>query len=291
MSFDQDQHEYNIVDDYERQRIEDQQRIATLEQQLAADRDAAIARAERAEAERDEAKKRFTAPIVCMCGSTRFKQTWIAENARLTSEGNIVLSVGIWGHHERVYPSPEQKQALDTLHRRKIDLCDWVWVLDVDGYIGESTRREIIYAMSLGKPIRYLSNKYPAYVEPVDQVASERDAARAEADALRAALSGAMGVIQRNADHTPHCRQSCDVECDYRESCCWYFIHGKEADPTASAALAEWRAMRAVVEAARAVAALPANVPMTAEHIARSVWNVSVALHALDALQAKKESA
>ena len=115
-------------------------------------------------------RKRFTAPIVCMCGSTKFKQAWIAENARLTGEGNIVLAVGLWGHHERKHPAPEVKVKLDDLHKRKIDLCDWVWVLDVDGYIGESTRSEIEYAKRLDKPIRYLSKEFSGYKEPVDQL-------------------------------------------------------------------------------------------------------------------------
>ncbi len=90
--------------------------------------------------------------IVCMCGSTRFKQTWIRENTRLTEEGYIVLSVGLWGHHERKYPDIETKKFLDELHKRKIDLCDWVWILDVNGYIGESTKDEIEYAERAGKP-------------------------------------------------------------------------------------------------------------------------------------------
>jgi len=118
----------------------------------------------------DILRARFTAPIVCMCGSTRFKQTWIAENARLTGEGNIVLAVGLWGHHERVMPDEETKSRLDDLHKRKIDLCDWVWVLDVGGYIGKSTQSEITYAMSLGKPIKYFSNHYPDYEEPEDRL-------------------------------------------------------------------------------------------------------------------------
>jgi nucleoside 2-deoxyribosyltransferase len=111
---------------------------------------------------------RFVAPIVCLCGSTRFKQTWIAENARLTGEGNIVLAVGLWGHHERQYPDEATKAFLDALHKRKIDLCDWVWVLDVNGYIGDSTRSEIDYAVAHGKPVRRLSVEFPEYVEPVD---------------------------------------------------------------------------------------------------------------------------
>jgi len=49
----------------------------------------------------------------------------------------------------------ELKQRLDTLHLRKIDLADEILVLNQDGYIGESTRREIDYAASLGKPVRF----------------------------------------------------------------------------------------------------------------------------------------
>ncbi len=134
-----------------------------------------------------ELERRFTAPIVCMCGSTKFKQAWISENARLTGEGNIVLAVGLWGHHERVFPDAETKARLDNLHKRKIDLCDWVRVLDINGYIGESTRSEIDYALGLGKEVRYLSIEYPNYEEPIDKV-------RAQRDKLREALSNVHTV-------------------------------------------------------------------------------------------------
>lgn len=140
-----------------------------------------------ARAQLEEMKARFTAPIVCICGSTRFKQTWIAENARLTSEGYIVLAVGLWGHHERVFPSPEQKAKLDGLHKRKIDLCDWVWVLDVGGYIGDSTRSEIEYAERLGKPVRYLSQEFPGYVEPKDPLLTQLEEAQEERRAMKGA--------------------------------------------------------------------------------------------------------
>lgn len=106
--------------------------------------------------------------IVCLCGSTRFKSTFIAENARLTDEGHIVLSVGLYLHYDRVEISRDLKIRLDQLHKRKIDLCDWVWVLDVNGYIGESTRSEIIYAVENRKTVRYLSREFPDYKEPVD---------------------------------------------------------------------------------------------------------------------------
>jgi len=94
--------------------------------------------------------------IVCLCGSTRYKDQYIYHNARLTCEGYIVLSVGLWGHKEEKYPTPDVKKRLDELHLRKIDLADWVFVLNVDGYIGESTRNEIDYAEALGKPVLYL---------------------------------------------------------------------------------------------------------------------------------------
>jgi hypothetical protein len=111
-------------------------------------------------------KSRFSVPIVCMCGSTKFKQTWIDENKRLTIEGNIVLSVGLFGHHEGI--TEELKIKMDDLHKRKIDLCDWVWVLDVGGYIGKSTRSEIEYAKVLDKPIRYLSKEFTNYIKNVE---------------------------------------------------------------------------------------------------------------------------
>jgi hypothetical protein len=140
---------------------------------------------------------RFVAPIVCLCGSTRFKQTWIAENARLTGEGNIVLAVGLWGHHERQYPDEVTKAFLDALHKRKIDLCDWVWVLDVNGYIGESTRSEIDYAVAHGKPVRRLSVEFPDYVEPVDSMVEEVKALR---DALEPFVTGAEELCARGYD-------------------------------------------------------------------------------------------
>jgi hypothetical protein len=121
---------------------------------------------------------RFTAPIVCICGSTRFRQAWVWENARLTQEGYIVLAVGLWGHHNGggnvlgVELTDERKARLDELHKRKIDLCEWVWVLDIGGYIGDSTRSEIEYAEKIGRPLRYLSQEFPDYQEPADPLAT-----------------------------------------------------------------------------------------------------------------------
>lgn len=96
------------------------------------------------------------APIVCLCGSTRFARQFVEQNERLTLAGNIVLSVGSFGHLRAEPYTEGQKAALDALHLRKIDLADRVLVLNVGGYIGESTRREVEYAERAGKPVDYL---------------------------------------------------------------------------------------------------------------------------------------
>jgi len=95
--------------------------------------------------------------IITLCGSTRFKDEFIAEQKRLTLEGNIVISVGLFGHSgdEEVW-SEHTKIMLDDMHKRKIDLADEIFVINVEGYIGSSTRSEIEYAIKTGKMVRYL---------------------------------------------------------------------------------------------------------------------------------------
>lgn len=94
--------------------------------------------------------------IVCLCGSTRFKDEYRAENRRLTMQGKIVLSVGLFGHADNIDLSREEKEMLDELHKRKIDLADYVHVINPGGYIGDSTESEIKYAKEQGTPVSYL---------------------------------------------------------------------------------------------------------------------------------------
>jgi hypothetical protein len=101
--------------------------------------------------------------IVCLCGSTRFYDEFQQANYELTMAGKIVLSVGFYphakaehGHGEGVGHDSAEKVALDELHKCKIDLADEVYVLNVGGYIGESTRSEVAYAVTTGKPVRWL---------------------------------------------------------------------------------------------------------------------------------------
>jgi hypothetical protein len=96
--------------------------------------------------------------VVCLCGSTRFKAEFIAANYRETMAGKIVLTVGWFSHSDAdvYFPGETEKRALDELHKRKIDLADEIFVVNVSGYVGESTRGEIDYALSQGKIIRWL---------------------------------------------------------------------------------------------------------------------------------------
>lgn len=98
--------------------------------------------------------------IVCLCGSTRFVETFNEWRKRLTLEGKIVLSIELVlpqsSREDPQHNDYKVKQGLDELHLRKIDLADEVMILNVGGYIGESTKRELEYAKALGKVIKYL---------------------------------------------------------------------------------------------------------------------------------------
>ena len=98
--------------------------------------------------------------VVTLCGSTRFKDTFVEANLRETLAGNIVLTIGCDTKSDseiaELKNDPAAKERLDELHKRKIDLSDEILVLNVDGYVGDSTRSEIEYAKAHGKRIRWL---------------------------------------------------------------------------------------------------------------------------------------
>lgn len=102
--------------------------------------------------------------VITLCGSTRFKDRFMEVQKHLTLEGNIVISVGLFGHSgdNEVWENMDEgtltktKEMLDDMHKRKIDMSDEIYVINVGGYIGDSTRSEIEYARATGKPVRYL---------------------------------------------------------------------------------------------------------------------------------------
>lgn len=104
--------------------------------------------------------------IVCLCGSTRFSEAFQEANLRETLAGNIVLTIGCDMRSDadiftdKTEMELEQiKHDLDHLHLYKIDLCDEALILNVGGYIGDSTRRELNYAAKHGKRVRYLEER------------------------------------------------------------------------------------------------------------------------------------
>ena len=94
------------------------------------------------------------------------QDAFMKAQKRLTLEGNIVISVGLFGHSgdDEVWEGMSEdtltktKEMLDDMHKRKIDMADEIFVINVDGYIGSSTRSEIEYAKATGKSVRYLED-------------------------------------------------------------------------------------------------------------------------------------
>ena len=95
--------------------------------------------------------------VITLCGSTKFKDEYMKAQKDLTLQGNIVISVGLFGHSgdDEVW-TEGTKEMLDNMHKRKIDMADEIFVINVGGYIGESTRGEIEYAIRNGKKVNYL---------------------------------------------------------------------------------------------------------------------------------------
>ena len=104
--------------------------------------------------------------LITLCGSSRFKEDFFKVQKDLTLKGNIVISLGLFGHSgdNEVWENMDEgtltntKKMLDDMHKRKIDMADEIFVVNVGGYIGESTKSEIEYAKIHGKKVNYLEN-------------------------------------------------------------------------------------------------------------------------------------
>ena len=102
--------------------------------------------------------------VITLRGNTRFKNEFMEVQKRLTLEGKIVISVGLFGHSgdQEVWENMDEgtltktKKMLDDMHKRKIDMADSIYVINVGGYVGESTKSEIEYAKKHGKKVEYL---------------------------------------------------------------------------------------------------------------------------------------
>lgn len=93
--------------------------------------------------------------IITLCGSIKFKTEFMRVQEELTLNGNIVLTPNFFSNINNIV-NLETKKMLGEMHRQKIDMSDEIYVINLGGYIGESTRSEIEYAKTKGKNIKYL---------------------------------------------------------------------------------------------------------------------------------------
>lgn len=97
-------------------------------------------------------------PTVTLCGSSKFKDDFMKASKELSLTGHLVISLRLFGHADNEFGTsitPAAKAMLDTVHRQKIDISDWILVINRDDYIGRSTADEIEYAHYIGIPVHY----------------------------------------------------------------------------------------------------------------------------------------
>lgn len=104
--------------------------------------------------------------VITLCGSTKFKDEFMKVQRDLTLKGNIVLSLGVFGHStdSDVFDNMDEEALLKThemlveIHKQRIDMSDEIFVINVGGYIGKNTKSEIEYAIKQGKKVNYLES-------------------------------------------------------------------------------------------------------------------------------------
>ncbi len=94
--------------------------------------------------------------IITLCGSIKFKDEFLKVQEKLTLEGNIVFTPNFFNNIKKEEITKERKKMLDEMHKQKIDMSDEIYIINVGGYIGDSTKSEIEYAKSKGKKVSYL---------------------------------------------------------------------------------------------------------------------------------------
>ena len=94
--------------------------------------------------------------VITLCGSTKFKDKFLEVQKALTITGHIVITPGEYSKAEGEELPEETLKMFKELHKQKIDMADAIFVINYNGYIGESTKEEIEYAKSQNKIIMYL---------------------------------------------------------------------------------------------------------------------------------------
>lgn len=116
--------------------------------------------------------------IITLCGSTKFKNEFEDISKKLALEGHTVLSVNMFAHADNIELTTEQKIMLDNEHKEKINVSDAIFVINKNGYIGESTVSEIDWAQRMKKQVYFLENPNPAEdnKENAEETANKKEA-------------------------------------------------------------------------------------------------------------------
>jgi hypothetical protein len=94
---------------------------------------------------------------VAICGSMRFVEDMIEVQKHLSYQGVIVLMPSFTlASPGTVHIPAEIKKQFAEMHRERIDMADEIFVVNVGGYFGSDTDKDIEYAESVGKPVKYL---------------------------------------------------------------------------------------------------------------------------------------
>lgn len=108
--------------------------------------------------------------IITICGSMRFFERMFDEQIRLSKLGNVVLLPVIGMTNKEPDLTPEEKKLYVDIHFQKISMADEIFVINVGGYVGPSTAKEIELASTLGKAIKFLEvADYSLIESPLDQ--------------------------------------------------------------------------------------------------------------------------
>ena len=99
---------------------------------------------------------RYEYNVITLCGSIKFKEEFLKVKEKLVLEGNIVLTPNFFHNIKKEDININTKTMLDKMHKQKIDMSDEIYVINPNGYIGESTKLEIEYAKRKNKKISYL---------------------------------------------------------------------------------------------------------------------------------------
>lgn len=92
--------------------------------------------------------------VVTICGSMRYSKEMIKISEELEIKQGYAVIQCVYSV-EGLKCEGVDASMLAKIHRRKIDISDGIYVVNIDGYIGKSTRNEIEYAIKNGKDVMY----------------------------------------------------------------------------------------------------------------------------------------